>query len=175
MTRAFFWIIGYGNPQRRDDGLGPHIALRLIRLLRGMEGVEVRSPHQLELSLVEDLKEAEAVIFIDATAAALDRGWQWRCLRPWANPWPLDFHEFSPSMLLGMMKACFGRCPSAWMVSIQGDDFEFGEHLSDGALRRSEKVADLIAAFVRSWPHSRPYDALPQPGTPNRPANKGTA
>jgi Ni,Fe-hydrogenase maturation factor len=24
-----FWIIGYGNPQRRDDGIGPYIVKRL--------------------------------------------------------------------------------------------------------------------------------------------------
>jgi hypothetical protein len=36
------------------------------------------------------------------------------------------------------------------MVSVQGDDFGFGEGLSDGARQRADEAVDAIAIFVQA-------------------------
>ena len=52
------WIVGYGNPQRGDDGTGCYVAARLERFLEGKEGISVRAVHQLDPCLVEELEGA---------------------------------------------------------------------------------------------------------------------
>jgi len=144
------WIVGYGNPQRRDDGIGPYAAARLRDLLSGMAAVHVRPYHQLDPVLIEDLKEVGGVWFIDATVASLAAGWQRSPLQPRIDEWPYLAHDLQPSLLLGLIRAFYGRCPEAWMVSVQGEDFGFGEGLSDGARKRADAAVIAIAGFIRS-------------------------
>jgi hydrogenase maturation protease len=144
------WIVGYGNPQRRDDGIGPYVASRLKDLLSSMQTLHVWPCHQLDPAMAEDLKEAGVVWFIDATVEPLVSGWQRSALHPSIEAWPYMVHDFEAPLLLGLMKAVYGRCPEAWMVSVQGDDFGFGEGLSDGARQRADEAVNAIAGFVRS-------------------------
>jgi hydrogenase maturation protease len=144
------WIVGYGNPQCRDDGIGPYAASRLKDLLSGMRSIHVRPYHQMDPALVEDLKDAGGVLFIDATVEPLAAGWQRSALHPSIDEWPYLVHDFNAPLLLGLIKLFYGRCPEAWMVSVQGDDFGFGEGLSDGARQRADEAVNAIAGFVRS-------------------------
>jgi hydrogenase maturation protease len=144
------WIVGYGNPQRRDDGIGPYAAIRLRDLLSGTRSVHVRPCHQLDPTLVEDLKDAGGVLFIDATVEPLADGWQRSALQPGIDEWPYLVHGFQAPLLLGLIKAFYGRCPEAWMVSVQGDDFGFGEGLSDGARQRTHEAVKAVAEFIKT-------------------------
>jgi hydrogenase maturation protease len=144
------WIVGYGNSHRRDDGIGPYAAIRLRGLLSGMASVHVRPCHQLDPVLVEDLKDVGGVLFIDATVAPLAWGWKRLPLQPSIDEWPYLVHDFQAPLLLGLIKAFYGRCPEAWMVSVQGEDFGIGEGLSDGARRRADAAVLAIAGFVQS-------------------------
>jgi hydrogenase maturation protease len=144
------WIVGYGNPQRRDDGIGPYAASRLRDLFNGMASIHVRPYHQLDPTLVEDLKDVGAVLFIDATMEPLPGGWQRSPLQPSVDGWAYLVHDFQAPILLGLIKAFYGHCPEAWMVSVHGEDFGFGEGLSDGARRRADEAVNAIAAFAQS-------------------------
>lgn len=144
------WIVGYGNTQCRDDGIGPYVANRLRDLFSGSPSIHVLPCHQLDPALVEDLKDAGGVLFIDATVESLADGWQRSSLQPRFDEWPYVVHDFKVPLLLGLMKAIYGRCPEAWMVSVQGEDFGFGEGLSDGARQRADEAVNAIAGFVQS-------------------------
>ncbi len=144
------WIVGYGNPQCRDDGIGPYAAIQLRDLFSGMPSIHVRPCHQLDPVLVEDLKDAGGVLFIDATVEPLAGGWQRRPLQPKIDEWPYLVHDFEAPLLLGLIKAFYGRCPEAWMLSVQGDDFGFGEGLSDGARKRADEAVIAIAGSVQA-------------------------
>jgi hydrogenase maturation protease len=146
----FLWIVGYGNPQRRDDGIGPYAASRLKDSLSGMRSIHILPCHQLDPTLVEDLKDVGGVLFIDATVEPLVAGWQRRALYPSIDEWPFMVHDFKAPLLLGLIKALYSRCPEAWMVSVQGEDFGFGEGLSDRARLRANEAVDAIAGSVRS-------------------------
>src|SRR5450432_1649313 len=50
-------VIGYGNPGREDDGLGPAAAAEIERL--GRPGVSVRGNYQLVLEDAADVAEAD--------------------------------------------------------------------------------------------------------------------
>jgi len=141
-------IIGYGNPQRRDDGCGCQVAGKLHSMLRERGGIRVQSVHQLDPALSEDLAKAREVVFVDATIEDLKRGRRWRRIGPEPGFLPLVTHHLRPSFLLGLTLSIWSRCPEAWLVSIKGHDFGFGEGLSPQAEAGVEKVSREIISFV---------------------------
>ena len=60
------FIIGYGNPARGDDGLGPACAEAIEAL--GLPGVAVQTNYQLQVEDATDIVSHDTVIFIDADA-----------------------------------------------------------------------------------------------------------
>ena len=142
------WIIGYGNPQRRDDGLGPYVISLLEERLEGRPGIETLALHQLVPELVEDLKNAGRVLLVDAALEESPPGWQWRNVEPELISWPSLSHGVSPGVLLGLLLSLYERKPEMRLISIQGDDFEFGEGLSPEAEKRAHKVVEEIVKFV---------------------------
>jgi hydrogenase maturation protease len=145
---ASLWIIGYGNPQRRDDGSGYRVAQRLGRFFGRERGVSVRAMHQLDPVLVEDLKGAEEVLFVDATVQPSPGGREWLRILPDAEGLPRETHYLGRGLLLGLLQRIYGRCPGGWLVSVQGEDFGFGEGLSREVIRRTRQVTREIAAFL---------------------------
>jgi len=149
LTRPELWcIVGYGNPQRRDDGLGPHVVAELGQALKGKERLHFLVRHQLEPELAEDLAEAGQVILVDATVNRLRGGWRRTRVRPRLGDSPQLTHSFRPEFLVGLMGLFKKRPPTTWLVSIQGDDFGFGEGLSPGAQERARQVIADLAEFV---------------------------
>jgi hydrogenase maturation protease len=144
--RKGLWIIAYGNPERRDDGCGWRVAERLRSSLP--EGATLRTLHQLDPVLVEELGEAEEIVFVDAALQGFVNGSGWNRVIPETGIFPLMTHHLPPSSLLGMVLSVWGRCPEAWLVSVEGQDFGFGEGLSPEAEKRVEKVSREIAAFA---------------------------
>ncbi|VGO14536.1 hypothetical protein PDESU_03099 [Pontiella desulfatans] len=61
-------VIGYGNPGRLDDGLGPAFAERIQGL--GLSGVTVESNYQLNIEDAELVSRYDTVVFADASVDA---------------------------------------------------------------------------------------------------------
>jgi len=141
-------IVGYGNPQRRDDGTGCYVAESLGRLLEGRKEISIRALHQLDPVIAEELKAAEALIFVDATAEEVAGGSAWGVVRPQLDALPYVTHHVKPSYLLALLKHLYRKCPKTWLVSVQGDDFGFGEGLSPECEVRAKRAALEIASFV---------------------------
>jgi hydrogenase maturation protease len=142
------WIIGYGNPQRRDDGIGPSIVNRLKGVLNHKKTVGLLAVHQLGADQVEELQDAARILFVDATINALKGGRVWSKVHPETHILPYLTHHIHPSYLLGLMQSLYHRSPPAWLVSIQGYDFGFGEGLSPEAEKKAGKVCWEILQFI---------------------------
>jgi len=142
------WIIGYGNPQRRDDGIGPYIVKRLQPLFEHRSDVHLLVLHQLEPDVIDTLKNAHTILFVDATVGELAKGRHWVEIQPEIKTLPCLIHQVAPSFILGLLQCLYRQTPAAWMVSLQGDDFSFGRGLSSGAQKRAEQVIGEIAEFV---------------------------
>ena len=141
------WIIGYGNTHRRDDGIGPHVADRLKRRFCGVGGINIVSLHQLGPELAEDLREATGVIFIDAARGPLPGGCSFQEIRPVSDMHRI-VHSLTADALLGLTKLIYNRCPPAWMVSVEGSDFGFGEGLSEAAADSANRATGEIARVI---------------------------
>lgn len=143
------WIIGYGNQQRRDDGIGPYIIARLDQILRGKQGIRTLAVHQLGPELLPELRDAALIIFVDAAMNEFKGGWQWARVEPEHGNLPCLSHHFHPGFLLGLLQSLYDKSPEAWMISVQGDNFDIGEGLTEEVENRASGVVAEIISFVR--------------------------
>jgi hydrogenase maturation protease len=132
-------VIGYGNPGRRDDGLGPAFADALARL--DLPGVRVEADYQLGVEDAADAAASKQVLFVDADTRGPAPFWVKR-LSPAGADLGFSTHSVSPEAVLALAKDLFGAEPETWLMGIRGYLFnEFGEGLSDRA------AANLAAAL----------------------------
>jgi hydrogenase maturation protease len=146
-------VIGYGNPLRSDDGVGPAVAERLAGDPR-LAGAVVLAVHQLTPELAVDVSRASLLVLVDAAdglaAGAVD-------VRRLVDPEAVILdasrsmtHHVGPGSLVGLARALFGTAPPVVMVSVGVASFEAGERLSpavEGAVpRAASAVIDAVAA-----------------------------
>jgi hydrogenase maturation protease len=141
------WIIGYGNPHRKDDGIGPYVIEQLSRDLGKGTGIALRSLHQLDPVLAEELQGAEVLILVDATVEPLKHGLRWTRVQPQRDLPPSGMHDLKPSVFAGLLESLYQGSPTMWLVSVQGNDFGFGEGLSLEAQEKAERASSEIVQF----------------------------
>jgi len=125
-SQGNFFIIGYGNPHRRDDGIGPYVIRRLSHLLEDREDIRLLVRFQLGPELIEDLKAARGIILVDATVKDLPEGREWSRIQPEFQAFPYLTHHTSPQVLLWLLQSVYRRSPLGLLVTVQGRDFPFG-------------------------------------------------
>jgi hydrogenase maturation protease len=143
-----FYLVGFGNQSRRDDGLGPWVARKLARETRGRTGIHCLFYHQLTPELAEDLAEAGTVVLVDVTVEHLPAGRSWHRVEP--EPWPASAltHRVTAGYILWIMKEVYHRQPLTWLISVQGEDFGFGTGLSPQAGARARVVVEELAGIL---------------------------
>ena len=61
-------------------------------------------------------------------------------------------HHMSPGMILNMARETKGVAPSGYLISVRGENFDFGLGLSERCMRHAdiatEKILDLAQGFV---------------------------
>ena len=135
-------IIGYGNPLRGDDGIGPEAARRLAAEMTDPD-VEALAVHQLTPELAEPISQAELVLFIDAASEGVPGEVRVQKIEP-RTPEQAFTHQFDPPMLLAAAQLLFGRSPEARLISIAAQSFEFEERLSAPVAASIEKVVRRV-------------------------------
>jgi hydrogenase maturation protease len=119
-------IIGYGNLLRGDDGAGIRAASRLRDL--GFCSIET---HQLLPELAELVSKAIAVIFLDADVGVA--AGEIHVSEIFESQGGVLEHHATPAGILRLAHDVYGRAPKAVLVGIGGQDFGYGEVMSDGA------------------------------------------
>lgn len=125
-------VIGYGNLLCGDDGLGPYVVEHMEPENNGAGlDVEYVSLRQLTPEWAEPISRAQAVIFVDA--AADGKAGEIRCqeLFPPAEPTQAAFtHHVSAALLLENARLLYGNCPTAYLYTVSGENFQLGESFS---------------------------------------------
>jgi hydrogenase maturation protease len=134
-------VLGYGNPGRQDDGLGPAVATGIDRL--GWPNLTAFDAYQLNIEDAVDEAAHHVVWFVDAAKA---------------GPAPYAVHEVSPvasieftshlvrpETVLAIARQCYGRSPPAFMLAVRGYAFEFIEALTPDA---SDNLRDALAMLT---------------------------
>lgn len=138
-------LIGYGNPGRRDDGLGPALAARVEAL--GLPDVTVDSDYQLTVDHALLIAAHDLVIFADAMIGLAE---PFRLDRLTADPaGGLGSHQVSPEAALHLAGLLYGQAPPGWMLAIAGQSFgEVAEGLSPTAAANLAQAADFLAGWI---------------------------
>ena len=141
-------IIGYGNPHRQDDGLGPYVVNRLKKRLNHIPGVYFLTMHQLTADIVEKLQYFDIIFFIDATVDELRYGFKFSKVKPEFGLSHYLTHYLKPSLLLGLLQSTYHHNPVTVEVAIQGNNFGFRQELTSEAKTRAEKAISEIVKFT---------------------------
>ncbi len=155
-------IIGFGNPSRRDDGVGLAVVnglrsrLGLPLLDETMDGFDDLGQdfdtlflQQLTPELAETLAEYNRVIFVDAHIGSYPELIHRQSL-DYEPPSSLVSHHIKPGRLVALAKQLFGGVFESELISIRGFDFNFGSELSPDTARGVESVVEDI------WQRDRP-------------------
>ena len=164
-------VLGYGNPSRGDDALGPMFVERLDEEQdagRLPPNFDTLTDFQLQIEHALDLQGRAVVLFVDA-AADLDAAHILRPLTP-ARDESYSTHAISPGAVLAVYEqVCAGPLPPAFLLGLKGISFELGQGLSETAREALEQglaaIRPLLAqadpAAWRAALHSAPHP--PQP------------
>ena len=154
-------IIGYGNPDRQDDGVAWHVLLQVAREL----GIE--TPPTLEdpfpvlqdkpeflfvLQLVPEMGEMvskfERVCFVDAHTGDIKE--EVRALEIAPEYQHSAFtHHMTPQTCLEIARTVYGANVEGLLVSVRGYHFEFDDKLSPETKRLIPVAVDKIV----QWPN----------------------
>ena len=137
-------LIGYGNPGRGDDGLGPALAQRIAD--KKLPGLTVDIDFQLKADHALTISQHDLVIFVDAIVA---------CDDPFVfteltdiSPQNLGSHSVTPEAAVALSTLLFQTTPRAFVLGIAGDHVgEIEEGLSHAAL----SSLDIAETFFVTW------------------------
>ena len=140
-------LIGYGNPGRLDDGLGPALAAAVEAL--AIPGVTVEADYQLNVEDAAAAADQDVVVFADADVAGPEPYW-FRRIEP-KQAWSFSTHSIEPAAVLAMARQMFSAKTDGYILGIRGYDFnEFGERLSDRARANLAAALAFIEPALRS-------------------------
>lgn len=123
-------LIGYGNPGRRDDGLGPALAAAIEK--ENLPGVTVDADYQLTVEDAAAVAEYDVVVFADADCAR-EETFYFERLAP-GDAMSFSSHSATPGGVLALAQKLFGARTEAYVLGIRGYEFnEFGEGLTERA------------------------------------------
>ena len=140
-------ILGYGNQNRRDDGVGWFVIEQLAALK--LPGVELETSHQLEVEASETISHFDAVIFVDAAIPEAPAAIQRSVVAPNFQSHAVA-HYLTPADVLSLSKTLYGREPKAVLFSIRGRDFNFGTTLTPEVEQAARDGVKQIVEIIRS-------------------------
>jgi len=120
-------IVGYGNPGRGDDGLGPAFVEAVEQW--ELPNVETVAVMQLQIELVLDLYGRYEILFVDATAEG-KKPFSLCSLEP-RKDGSYTSHAMHPAALLhGYRQLYQVSPPQSRLLAIRGENFALGDELS---------------------------------------------
>lgn len=162
-------VLGWGNPGRGDDGLGPALASMISA---GVEDLTTETDYQLQIEDAAQIARYDRVVFVDADRSGPEP-FSCRRLAPATTGLSFTSHSVSPEALLQLTGELFQATPEAWIVGVRGYDFDsFGETLSAPARANLEATASFLCqALSADGLEERPVAALREPAHDGRKAD----
>jgi hydrogenase maturation protease len=137
-------VYGYGNPGRRDDGLGPRLAEEVEKL--GFPFVETDANYQLQIEDAARVAEFDLVVFADAAMSGAEP-YAVKKLEP-ALKVAFTTHSMPPESVLAISRDHFGRSPDALLIGVRGYEFDLEEGLSRRALLNLKDACDFVILLL---------------------------
>jgi len=153
-------IIGYGNPDREDDGVAWHILQGVARQL-GRPALDIETGGQDQLGQSPDLlfvlqltpeladliSEYDYACFIDAHTGDYPEDLHITSVDAQFQASPFT-HHMTPQTCLALANTLHGRRPQAIVVSVKGHRFGFSHTLSSETALFAEEAVEQITAWL---------------------------
>jgi hydrogenase maturation protease len=142
-------ILGYGNPLRGDDALGPQVAEELAARFEADDRITVQTIHQLTLDLAETLANFSLILLVDVRNAEPVGEIFTQKIQPSQNlPQPFS-HYLDPAELLGVCQILYNALPEMILTGVNATNFEVGTPIST-AVRASypQLIAHIISVLA---------------------------
>lgn len=165
-------FLGWGNPSRGDDAIGPLLCDRLESLLTRPDltaisaRTEVQQDFQLQVEDASDLEGRALVVFIDASLSA-PAPFHFSRVKPVADA-SFTTHALSPEAVVATTCKIFGSTPLCYQMAVRSEAFELGEGLSAAAslhleaawraLREIALAEDPLVAAANLGAHGDPTE-----------------
>ena len=150
-------FLGWGNPSRGDDALGPLFINHMEALIaRHPEWgtVECLTDFQLQVENALDLQGRERVLFVDASVSSPAPFGLERISA--AKDASFSTHAMSPQAVLQVYTEIEdGEPPPCWLLSIRGEAFELGAPPSAAAQAHLKQALIAAAAWIEQRPAGR--------------------
>jgi hydrogenase maturation protease len=137
-------LYGYGNPGRKDDGLGPAV-IELVEkwiIQEKLKNISVDSNYQLNIEDAYTIRDYDIVIFIDASIEDIDDYIITR-VEP-SEKVNYTMHSVSPSFVMHLCKKIYHYTPETFLLHIKGYAFELKEGFTDQAEENLHKAVAFI-------------------------------
>lgn len=144
-------FIGYGNPGRLDDGLGPALAARIEAGIEALalKGMTVEADYQLAVEDALDVSRHDIVIFADAAVRG-KAPFFFREIHP-RSPLGFGSHSVSPEAVLFFAQRLFNSRARAYVLGIRGYEFNgFNERLSEQAEKNLQEAFLFVTKLLQS-------------------------
>ena len=128
-------LYGYGNPGRKDDGLGPILVDLLEKWI-------IKN----EIKNISIYSDYDIVIFIDASIEEID-DFIFTRVEP-SDKVNYTMHSASPSFVLNLCNKIYNYTPETYLLHIKGYEFQLQEGLSEKAQRNLESAYELIKGLL---------------------------
>jgi hydrogenase maturation protease len=139
-------VLGYGNPGRQDDGLGPAVAAGIDGL--GWPNITAYDNYQLNIEDALEVAEHDVVWFVDAAKAG-PSPYDVRDLSA-ASSIEFTSHVVRPEAILAIARQYYGKSPQAFLLAIRGYQFEFVEELTAGAVDNLRVALTMLTDKIRA-------------------------
>jgi len=151
-------IIGYGNPDREDDGVAWHVLQALSNhyhspIIESDGGIfeAEHNPHlvfalQLTPEMSEALAQYQHVCFVDAHTGAYAEEVRAESIAPNFQASPFT-HHLTPESCLSLAQNLYGSAPQALVVSVRGYQFGYRTALS----AQTAPLVPQAAAKIIEW------------------------
>ncbi len=139
-------MLGYGNPDWLDEGLGPALAQAMRAL--SLPDVTVDWSDGLGLEDARTVAAHDLVIFAGAALDGL-APFSFRPIRPKRPELAARVRELGPAALLDLVKRLYHREPEGYGLTIRGYEFGSGQELSEGARKNLVKAVEFLEAAIR--------------------------
>jgi hydrogenase maturation protease len=155
-------IMGYGNPDREDDGVAWHILQRLSQRLGRAEldpesggwdqlgqSLDLLFVLQLTPELADLVAEYDQICFVDAHTGDYPEELRMDQIDAEFQASPFT-HHMTPQTCLVLAETFHGHAPAGTVVSVRGYQFGFSHRLSPKTDALAEEAVRRIIDWLRS-------------------------
>ncbi|MBV5330836.1 hydrogenase maturation protease [bacterium] len=154
-------LIGYGNPDREDDGVAWHI-LRALTVKMGLpapssyedefpQDAQVDFAFYLQLTpeMADDIAAYQYICFVDAHTGNIPE--QVRLIDVESDFQRSPFtHHLTPQSLISICETLYGNKPDAVLLSVRGYQFLFSRQLSEETQALVPQAVDLVWEWMNA-------------------------